>query len=266
MRSTRCPLARRAPAPIRVVDFGCGKGYLTFAVHAHLRQRFGVAPRGRRRRAAPDLVAFCNGVAERSARRGLRFVEGDLRSFVPEAVDVMIALHACDTATDHAIALGVRAGAERARLLAVLPQGAAAADDAAAPLAGLLRHGMHLGQEAEMVTDSLRALLLETCGYDAQGVRVRLARAHPQEQDDPRDPARRRRRLADRAQAGGERPQVVLRHPRAMPRTAASPTNRTQLTLASGPPAKQGKRSVGEVSRPRCGSPRAGRVTSRERS
>ena len=80
----------------------------------------------------------------------------------------MIALHACDTATDHALDLGVRAGAARHHLLAVLPQGDAPADDAAAPALGLLRHGIHLGQQAEMVTDSLRALLLEALGYDAQ--------------------------------------------------------------------------------------------------
>ena len=155
-------------ARIRVVDYGAGKGYLTFAVHEHLRRRFGVAPEVTGVELRAELVAFCNGVAGRSGCTGLRFVEGDLRTFAPAAVDVMIALHACDTATDHAIDLGVRAGA------AVLVCSPCCHKELRPQLArprllsGLLRHGIHVGQEAEMVTDSMRALLLETCGYDAQ--------------------------------------------------------------------------------------------------
>lgn len=155
-------------APIRVVDYGAGKGYLTFAVHEHLRRRFGRAPEVTGVELRADLVAYCNGVAERSGCSGLTFVEGDLRSVAPAAMDVMIALHACDTATDHAIDLGLRAGA---RVLVCSPCcHKELRPQIARPrlLSGLLRHGIHLGQEAEMVTDSMRALLLETCGYDAQ--------------------------------------------------------------------------------------------------
>ena len=156
------------PVPIRVVDFGCGKGYLTFAVHAHLRERFGVAPEVVGVELRPELVAFCNGVAERTGAVGLRFVEGDLRSYVPGAVDVMIALHACDTATDHAIELGVRAGADVLVCSPCCHKELRPQMSRPRLLSGLLRHGIHLGQEAEMVTDSLRALLLETCGYEAR--------------------------------------------------------------------------------------------------
>jgi SAM-dependent methyltransferase len=164
----RAPRSEGTPAPIRVVDFGCGKGYLTFAVHAHLRARFGVAPEVVGVELRPELVAFCNGVAERTGAAGLRFVEGDLRSFVPEAVDVMIALHACDTATDHAIELGVRAGADVLVCSPCCHKELRPQMTRPRLLSGLLRHGIHLGQEAEMVTDSLRALLLETCGYGAR--------------------------------------------------------------------------------------------------
>jgi SAM-dependent methyltransferase len=166
------PVAARpaadAATPIRVVDFGCGKGYLTFAVHAHLQRRFGTAAQVIGVELRPELVAFCNGVVERTGAVGLRFVAGDLRSHEPGALDIMIALHACDTATDHAIALGVRAGA--AILVCSPCCHKELRPQMARPrlLSGLLRHGIHLGQEAEMVTDSLRALLLETCGYDAQ--------------------------------------------------------------------------------------------------
>ena len=80
----------------------------------------------------------------------------------------MIALHACDTATDHAIHQGLRAGAAiimcspcchkelRPQLLS--PH----------PLRPILKHGVHLGQQAEMLTDGLRALLLDACGYETQ--------------------------------------------------------------------------------------------------
>ncbi|HEV8689810.1 MAG TPA: SAM-dependent methyltransferase [Ideonella sp.] len=168
-------LAQGAPgsdaAPLQVVDFGAGKGYLTFATHHHLAdpvsgRGWPVRTLGVELRA--DLVELCNRAAEAGHLAGLRFECGDVRHVVPEHVDVMIALHACDTATDHALATGIRAGA--AVILSspcchkqIRPQ-----LKQPAVLKPLLRHGIHLGQEAEMLTDSLRALLLEAHGYDAQ--------------------------------------------------------------------------------------------------
>jgi SAM-dependent methyltransferase len=155
------------PAP-RVVDFGCGKGYLTFAVHAYLQRRFGGAPEVTGVELRADLVALCNAAAARAHCEGLRFVEGDLRSFEPRSVDVMIALHACDTATDHALDLGLRAGA---RILIASPcchKELRPQLQSPRALAPLLRHGIHLGQEAEMLTDGLRALALEGAGYQAK--------------------------------------------------------------------------------------------------
>jgi len=155
------------PAP-RVVDFGCGKGYLTFAVHAYLQRRFGGAPEVTGVELRPDLVALCNAAASRARCEGLRFVEGDLRSFEPRSVDVMIALHACDTATDHALDLGLRADA---RILIASPcchKELRPQLRSPRALAPLLRHGIHLGQEAEMLTDGLRALALEGAGYQAK--------------------------------------------------------------------------------------------------
>ena len=155
-------------ATLRVVDFGCGKGYLTFAVHEHLRRRFGRAPQVTGVELRADLVELCNRAAERSTCEGLRFVQGDLRSYAPDAVDVMIALHACDTATDHALDLGLRAGA---RILVASPcchKELRPQMTNPRPLSALFRHGIHLGQEAEMVTDSLRALYLEASGYEAK--------------------------------------------------------------------------------------------------
>ncbi len=154
--------------PIRVVDFGSGKGYLTFAVHEHLRQRCGQPPQVTGVELRPELVALCNDVAGRCDMTGLRFEQGDLRSFAPAEVDVMIALHACDTATDHAIDLGLRAGASVLVCSPCCHKELRPQMHRPVALAGILRHGIHLGQEAEMVTDSLRALLLESCGYEAK--------------------------------------------------------------------------------------------------
>ena len=153
---------------LAVADFGSGKGYLTFAVHAHLAARLGVAPTVTGHELRADLVAFCNAVARETGADGLSFVQGDLAHAAPGPLDLLIALHACDTATDEALALGVRSGA---RMLICAPcchrelRPRLALPEALRPL---LRHGIHLGREAEMVTDALRALALERAGYDAK--------------------------------------------------------------------------------------------------
>lgn len=153
---------------LRVVDFGSGKGYLTFAVHEHLRRRFHSTPQVTGVELRADLVELCNGVAAQAGCEGLRFVQGDLRSFEPEAVDVMIALHACDVATDHALDLGVHAEAGVLVCSPCCHKELRPQMRSPTPLGALLRHGIHAGQEAEMLTDSLRALLLESAGYEAK--------------------------------------------------------------------------------------------------
>ena len=160
--------ALKVAARLDVIDFGSGKGYLTFALHDYLRTTLGLPAQVAGVELRPDMVALCNGAAQRLGLDGLRFEEGDVRSVVPPRIDIMIALHACDTATDFAIATGVRAGAQiimcspcchkelRPQLLS--PH----------PLRPILKHGVHLGQQAEMLTDGLRAMLLDACGYDTQ--------------------------------------------------------------------------------------------------
>jgi hypothetical protein len=153
---------------VEVVDYGSGKGYLTFALHDHLRHALGLEAQvtGVERRA--DLVEFCNRAAARSGAAGLRFVEGDVGSAAPAAIDVMIALHACDTATDHALHAGVRAGAAMILCSPCCHKELRPQLRSPAPLAPMLQHGIHLGQQAEMVTDTLRALRLEAEGYATQ--------------------------------------------------------------------------------------------------
>lgn len=151
-------------APLRIADMGCGKGYLTFALAAHLGARAEVTGIESR----PELVQLCNDLAANPAHPlpNLRFTAGDIASTVLEnRLDVLVALHACDTATDDALAKGLAAGA---RLLVVSPccqKELRAQLTAPDVLADALRHGIFQERQAEFVTDALRAMLLEWAGY-----------------------------------------------------------------------------------------------------
>ena len=165
---TASPLAQRDPAaPVRVLDFGAGKGYLTFAVHHHL-AALGRVPQVTGVELRPDLTALCNGAASRLGLAGLQFATGDVRSHPVEPVDIMIALHACDTATDVAMHRGVRAGAAIILCSPCCHKELRPQMSAPPLLAPMLKHGIHMTEQAEMLTDALRALLLQAEGYDAQ--------------------------------------------------------------------------------------------------
>lgn len=153
---------------VSVVDFGSGKGYLTFAMHHHLTQARGWQAAVTGVELREDLVNLCNAAALRRHMDGLSFVCGDVRSHVPAHLDVMVALHACDTATDFALHTGIRAGASIILTAPCCHKQIRPQMQLPPLLKPMLQHGVHLGQQAEMVTDSLRALLLEANGYDAQ--------------------------------------------------------------------------------------------------
>ena len=97
--------------PVKVVDFGSGKGYLTFAIHDYLRHSLQAEGLVTGVELREDMVTLCNNAAQRLEHPGLTFQHGDVRSFAPTPIDVMIALHACDIATDYAIHMGIRSGA-----------------------------------------------------------------------------------------------------------------------------------------------------------
>ena len=147
---------------LSVTDMGSGKGYLTFATAALL------GPRARIRgiECRDELVGLCNRVARETNFSNLEFISGDItNALLPTHLDVLIALHACDTATDDALARGIAAGAA---LLVVAPccQKELRPQLTAPPvLAPALRHGIFQERQAEFATDALRALLLEWAGY-----------------------------------------------------------------------------------------------------
>ena len=153
---------------LHVADFGSGKAYLTFAMHDYLTNSLGLDAQVTGVELRQNLVDLCSKTVEKLHLTGLRFEQGDVKHFKARGINVMIALHACDTATDYALHMGIATGAEiimcspcchkQIRPQIKLPE----------VLAPMLVHGIHLGQEAEMVTDSLRALLLEANGYDTK--------------------------------------------------------------------------------------------------
>jgi hypothetical protein len=98
----------------------------------------------------------------------LHFATGDVRSFAARPIDIMIALHACDTATDVAMHRGVQAGAAIILCSPCCHKELRPQMKAPPLLQPMLRHGIHMAEQAEMLTDTLRALLLQASGYDAQ--------------------------------------------------------------------------------------------------
>jgi SAM-dependent methyltransferase len=158
----------RPEGTLRVVDFGCGKSYLTFAIH-HLLTKL----RGRDVEIVgldlkEDVIAACASLAERSGAAGLRFERGEIAGFdAAGPVDLVVSLHACDTATDEALAQAVRWGAD-AILAVPCCQKEAYRQLQSSLLAPLLRHGLAKERFAALVTDTLRAQLLELAGYRAQ--------------------------------------------------------------------------------------------------
>lgn len=157
-----------AKPQLHIADFGSGKAYLTFAVYDYLTHvlQFDVKVTGVELR--QPLVDLCNQLAVKVGFSGLQFQQGDVQHFQAQAIDVMIALHACDTATDYAIHMGIRTQASIIMCSPCCHKQLRPQVQTPKVLAPLLQHGIHLGQEAEMLTDGLRALWLEAYGYDTQ--------------------------------------------------------------------------------------------------
>ena len=155
----------------KIVDMGAGKGYLTFAVADYLANTLQSEARVVGVEVRPDLVALCNSIATQSGFGHLGFEQGTIDAYDSTGASVLIALHACDTATDDAIAKGISAGAE---LIVVAPcchkqiRREIEAVHATTPLDYLMKHGIFVERQAEMVTDGIRALILEYFGYSTK--------------------------------------------------------------------------------------------------
>ena len=156
-----------AAAP-RIVDIGSGKGYLTFALHEHLR-RLGKRPETLGLEANAGLVAQCTSIAAACKIDDLTFEATRAEDRKHGGLDILIALHACDTATDDAIHLGLTGNAS---LIVCAPccqhEIAPQLVAPASPIEGLLKFGLLKQRQADLVTDAARALLLEAQGYEVR--------------------------------------------------------------------------------------------------
>lgn len=152
----------------RAVDMGSGKGYLTFALYDYLSNTLNKKAELIGVEFRDDLVSLCNKIAEKSNFEGLGFIEGTIQDFSIEKMDILIALHACDTATDDAIKKGIDADAD---LIVVAPcchkqvRRELEENKHSNDLDFLTRHGIFMERHAEMLTDGLRAQILEFFGY-----------------------------------------------------------------------------------------------------
>lgn len=154
--------------PISIVDYGCGKSYLTFAAHDLLTRRLNrtVEMLGLDRR--DDVIATCTGIAERLSLAGLRFATGDIASHRPTGpVDLAISLHACDTATDDALLAAIAWGA-RAILAVPCCHHELSRRIESQSLDALLSYGLLRDRFSAMATDALRAEFLKLRGYRVQ--------------------------------------------------------------------------------------------------
>jgi hypothetical protein len=149
-----------------LVDMGSGKGYLTFAAYELLRRAGVTELTVRGIEARSELVELCRSTARECGFGGLDFEAGTIESTSLDRVDILVALHACDTATDDALAKGVQAGALLILAAPCCHQELRPQLRPPPVLAETLKHGILRERQAEFVTDALRAALLEWAGYD----------------------------------------------------------------------------------------------------
>ncbi|MBK9337914.1 MAG: SAM-dependent methyltransferase [Lewinellaceae bacterium] len=160
-------LLRTHPLPpdAHIADMGSGKGYLTFALYDFLTNHLGLRPQVTGIELRQNLVDFCNQTARAADFAGLHFVAQDIAEYQPKRLDMLIALHACDTATDLALATGIHAQAGIVVAAPCCHKQIRRDMDTHNELAPILRHGILEERQAEIVTDGIRALLLEANGY-----------------------------------------------------------------------------------------------------
>lgn len=153
---------------IRIIDFGCGKSYLTFAMYyyLHVLQKRDILVTGLDLK--KDVIAHCNELAVKCSYDKLNFEVGDISTYEGgDAVDMVVSLHACDTATDYALEKAVKWGA---KVIMAVPccQHEVNKQIACKELQPLLKYGLIKERMSALITDALRANLLEEQGYDTQ--------------------------------------------------------------------------------------------------
>lgn len=153
---------------LRIVDFGCGKSYLTFAMYYYLHEMKGLDLAVTGLDLKEDVIRNCSALAERLGYTGLHFRKGDIAGYKDEqGADMVVTLHACDTATDYALAQAVSWGAS---VILSVPccQHEVNRQIRCKELEPMLKYGIIKERMSSLVTDALRAELLREQGYETQ--------------------------------------------------------------------------------------------------
>lgn len=153
---------------IRIIDFGCGKSYLTFAMYYYLHDMQNLPIEVIGLDLKEDVIRYCNQLAERYGFENLHFEMGDIAKFEgTDSVDMVVTLHACDTATDYAIEKAVKWGAE---VILTVPccQHEVNNQISSELLQPVLKYGLLKERMSAILTDAIRANMLESMGYETQ--------------------------------------------------------------------------------------------------
>ena len=153
---------------VRIIDFGCGKSYLTFAMYYYLKtvKAYDVDIIGLDLKA--DVIKKCNMLRDKYGYDGLKFCQGDIKDYKGAGcVDMVVTLHACDTATDYALHKAVLWNAS---VILSVPccQHEMNRQMTCRPLDELFAYGLIRERTAALFTDAIRAQIMETQGYDVQ--------------------------------------------------------------------------------------------------
>lgn len=154
--------------PVRIIDFGCGKSYLTFAMYyyLHILKKYEIEVTGLDLK--EDVIDLCNRLAQDYHYEHLHFEKGDISTYEgADAVDMVVTLHACDTATDYALEKAVRWGA---KVIMAVPccQHEVNRQISCPEISQILKYGLIKERFSALVTDAVRANLLEEMGYETQ--------------------------------------------------------------------------------------------------